>query len=451
MHRRLFLVSASAAVVSACSALGPVYRDPKIALPARFVGGGAAPVAAADPAWWRQFRDARLDALVDRGLRQSLSIQTALQRVAVAREQLAATGVPSLLSGGLDASKTRAGGSRSATVITNSASLNAAFVFDIFGRARREWEKAAADLDSSVFNAAAARLAFISSLVGSYVDAHYFQQGLALARQNIASQRQTLTLVQDQQSIGTASGLDRAQAKLQLDQAIALLPPLKAGFNAAVFAIATLLAEPAAPLLTQFQHGAVQPYPPRATSVGVPANLLRNRPDVRAAERQYASAVAAVGVAEASMYPSITLNGMVTISTLDSWSFGPALNLPLLNQPVLRANQRAAVATARERELKWRQTVLTAVEEVQTALSNFVQRRREAAALQDAVRSAEQVRTLFRENFELGSASLFELLAAQRSHIDTRLAHAQSVRDAAAGWVRLEIASGFGWIPATTK
>ena len=191
--------------------------------------------------------------------------------------------------------------------------------------------------------------------------------------------------------------------------------------------------------------GAPQPNPPSSDAAGVPADLLRNRPDVRAAERELAAAVSAVGVAEAALYPSINLSGNVTVGDSESWSFGPTLSIPLLNRPLLAARRDAAVARVQQAEIEWRRTVLAAVEEVQSAQSTFARSRQRLAAQQRAVDSYTQLVALSREAYQLGTTTLFALLDAEQSLADAQVAAATARRDVAADWLALQIAAGKGW------
>lgn len=210
-------------------------------------------------------------------------------------------------------------------------------------------------------------------------------------------------------------------------------------------AIATLLAEPAQPLLDGLQRGGAQPRPPRSSEAGVPADILRNRPDVRAAERGYASAVAAIGVAEASLYPALDLSGVVTVANPSSWGFGPSLVLPVLNQPLLRANRDQAVSLARQAELAWRSSVFAAVESVQAKQGATQRDRREVAAQQAATETYRQARDLSRETYEAGTTTFLDLLDAERSAGNSALALAASIQGLANDWTELQVATGRGW------
>ena len=361
--RRSLMTVSLLTLVSACTAVGPDYQPLNAATPASFVEGGR--VSAGDVAmveWWKGLGAPKLNELVDRGLAQNLSIQTAMERVAETQAALRSAGPASLISGNLTASSRQSGASGAPTTENTSAVFNGSLVLDLFGGQRRSYEQAQAQAESAGYDIGTARLAFLASLTGAYVDARYFQEALELTRQTIATRERTFNLVKAQEDAGAATELDRVQAQALLEEARSQLPTLESGFNSAVYAIATLLAEPAGPLRASLQKGAAQPRPKYRTATGVPADLLRNRPDVQSAERVFAASVAAIGVAEAQLYPSITLSGEITASSANSWSFGPTLVLPVLNQPKLRADRDQAVSRARQAELTWRAQILSAVE-----------------------------------------------------------------------------------------
>jgi multidrug efflux system outer membrane protein len=166
---------------------------------------------------------------------------------------------------------------------------------------------------------------------------------------------------------------------------------------------------------------------------------------VRAAERRLAAATADVGVAEAALYPSINLSGNVTVSDPQSWSFGPTLSIPLLNRPALAARRDAAIARVQQAELGWRQTVLAAVQDVQSAQSTFIRSRQRLDAQQRAVESYSQLVELSRQAYQLGTTTLFALLDAEQSLADAQIAAATARRDVGINWLTLQVATGKGW------
>ena len=321
-------------------------------------------------------------------------------------------------------------------------------VIDLFGGERRAQQQAQAQLEATELDVGTARLAYLSSLVGAYIDARYYQEAAAITRGLIESRQQTLDLVQEQRDAGLATDLDILQSEALLEQTRATLPAFEQGFASSVFAIATLLATPADPILSGMQRGARQPSPPRGAEAGIPADLLRNRPDVRAAERTYAASVAGVGISEAALYPSLDLAGTVTSSNPSSWSFGPVLVIPVLDQPLLRAQRDQAISLAKQSELAWRQSVLSAVQEVQTAQGATIRGRRELASQHSATDLYGRARDLSRETYEAGTTTFLDFLDAERSAGQTALALALSTRGLANDWVDLQIAAGRGWSAA---
>lgn len=434
--------------LSACT-VGPDYQAPEQPLSGRFFEGGSQAIGDATmQSWWLTFDDPMLNDLVQAGLKQNLSVQAALARVTESQAAARATGLPALISGPVTAESTRSGGDQIAgTTSTNSGAFSPSLILDLFGRERRAREAALAALQSAELSVGEARLAFLATLVNNYIDLRYYQNALEITRRTVGTRRETLKLVISQRDAGAASALDEAQAQAALDESLALLPVQESGYYGSAYAIAALLAEADNGLVRRLQRGAAQPWARGDAKAGVPADLLRNRPDIRRAERDYASAVAAIGVNEAQMYPAVTLGGTVSASEgVESWSFGPKLNLPVLSQGVLRANRDQAIARAAQAELLWRNSVLRAVKEIQTAQTQYIRAARSVTAQRRSVASFGRVATLSLENYRGGSTSLLDYLDAQRLLANSELNLASSVRDAANSWARLQVAAGKGWM-----
>ena len=173
------------------------------------------------------------------------------------------------------------------------------------------------------------------------------------------------------------------------------------------------------------------------------ADLLRNRPDVRSAEQSLRVAVAGVGVATAARFPSLTLNGAIT-SDNSAWSFGPVLTLPIFNQGVLAASQDQAEAEAREALILYQQTVLEAVEDVQSANSAWQRDRNKIDLLRKSVNSYTRAYDLSMQTYQAGVITLLDLLDTDRSLDSARLAYAAALRDLSVDWARLQISLGAG-------
>lgn len=197
--------------------------------------------------------------------------------------------------------------------------------------------------------------------------------------------------------------------------------------------------------MAAMQRGSAPLRTPGTVATGVPADLLRTRPDVRSAEADLHAATAEIGVATADMLPSVTLSGVVTNTAgSKSWSFGPAINLPILNQGALAATRAAKIAAAKQAEITWRAAVLSATEDVQVAQSNLTQYRASRAALDTAAASYTRALNLARENYNNGALDLLDLLTTDRSRYSAQISAASAANTAAQEWARLQIATGAG-------
>ncbi|WP_275785252.1 efflux transporter outer membrane subunit [Pararhizobium gei] len=457
------LLPLSLVLLSGCM-VGPNYQAPGAELPAKFSQGGKETTSSAplNP-WWEAFRDKKLNSLVAQGLGQNLDVQQSIERIMEARANVVAAGaggLPSLDAGGSATVQGQDGsyprkttGNDHSETKTLTGGADASWLIDFFGQYRRAKESAKASLDAAYDNVGVARLAYLSDLTTSYIDARYNQEALALQRKSLASRRETLKLTEDIKAAGAASSLDVVQAEGLVNTTLAELPAYETGFHQAANHIATLLGLPASSVTAGLIKGSSQPSPRYNTKLGVPADLIRNRPDIRSAERQLAAATAAIGVAEAQLYPSLTLSGTIDGSRiignaatggLSSWSFGPSFNVPIFNGGALRANVEIARSAAQQQYLTWKQTVLNGIEEVENALIALRKNYETVAALRKVVDSYEEALGLARESYRGGATSLLDVLDAERSLATSRVQLAAGIRSLAANYVALNVALGGG-------
>jgi multidrug efflux system outer membrane protein len=448
------------ALLSGCVS-GPNHAAPTISLPGKYAEGPTSSNGDVSmAAWWTAFQDSRLNGYVQTGLDQNLDVLQALERINQAEANVVVAGAGSLPSLTASGSAARSGAEgldgtpNSAPQTRVSGNFDASWFLDLFGLYKRSREGALASLDAAYAGVDVARLSLLQAVVSAYIDVRYFQERIALARQNLESRRETLDLTRLQLEAGAASRLDVVQAEGLVNSTIAQIPALETSFRGAAHRVATLLGLPASSLLPELQRGARQPVARFSAKAGVPADLIRNRPDIRAAERQLAAAVAQIGVAEAQLYPAITLGGSITPSyvrasgadnSLLSWSFGPGISLPIFDGGQLKANVTAAESTAREAYLAWKQTVLGAVEEVENALAAVSRDARTVNALRDTVRSYDEALELATASYRDGASSLLDVLDAQREVSTAQSNLAQAVQQSAQDFVSLNVAIGGGY------
>ncbi|MDK3019253.1 efflux transporter outer membrane subunit [Pseudodonghicola flavimaris] len=432
-------------LLTACT-VGPRHQVPQATVQQRFIGGDAATVGAvAQQRWWEEYRDRELSALIGTGLQQNLDSLAAMERIREAQARLRATGVNAAMDGALETGRSRSGGDATTTGTATSSGLSASFVIDLFGGIRRGRDSALAGLAGAQADLDTTALAWVAELIAAYADARYNQEALALTRETIRTREQTLEITRQKYDAGAATEYEVAEAEASLASARAALPQYNAAFSTNVFAIGTLLNTQSGPILARMQRGAPQLRIPAPRGSGVPADLLRNRPDIRSAEAALAAAVAEAGVSEAELYPALTLSGSVArVSSTDSWSFGPVLSLPVFNQGALAANRDAAVSAARQAAIDWQAAVLTAVEDVQVAQAQLTQYRQRAVALRRAAEAYDRALQLAQQNYRDGAITLLDLLDTDRSAASARISAASAANDAAKAWATLRIAIGAG-------
>lgn len=446
-------------LLSGC-VVGPDHAPPDMPLPAKFGEGktqSAGDVAGAT--WWAAFRDKKLNGLVEQGIGQNLTIQQAMERIqsANANVDLAGSSMLPQLNGSATEQVSRETGSLAKSTqvtTTSSGQLSASWMLDLFGQYRRSKESAAASLDAAYANVGVARLSFLSDLTSSYIDARYFQQRIALSRKSLASRRETLKLTRLRFAAGDTSQLDIVQTEGLVNSTLAEIPGLEAGFQRSAHHIATLLGLPASSLVAELQRGGRQPVARFNVKAGIPADLIRNRPDIARAERELAAAVAAIGVAEAQFYPSISLGGSISptiaqtsaiTGRLNSWSFGPSLQLPIFDGGRNKANLKIAISNAELARLTWRATVLQAVEEVENAMVAHNRDARTVSALRATVGSYQEALRLATSSYQNGASSLLDVLDAQRSVSQGEALLAQAIQQMARDYVALNVAIGGGY------
>lgn len=441
----------SVACIQGCALVGPDYEQPKVSFENKFADTqlGEAIGSVSQKAWWKEYQDPFLTQLVNEGLNQNLDIALAVERIAEARATLRGKGGNQAVSGSASLTSLRSGSNTIASSTDTTKSLSGNLVIDLFGGIRREQQAAAAQLQAAIDDSATARLAYLSELVGAYIDARYYQYALKLTRQSISTREETLRITEQQHAVGNGTELEIEQVKALLFSAKADLPDLRANYLSQVYVIATLLNQPAQNFIERMQENNDTVALPGlnlnvSTDTGIPADLVRNRPDVRSAEQALIVATANVGVATADMLPSITLTGTVSDSNSQSWSFGPTINLPIFNQGRLAAQRDVAISQAKQAEITWRQSILDAMQDVQSANSAWRRDREKVDFLKRSMDAYSRSLDLSIETYEAGVTDLLDVLDTDRSLASARIQFANALRAMSVNWATLQIALGAG-------
>jgi multidrug efflux system outer membrane protein len=463
---------ASAVFVSAC-AVGPDYRAPTPALDASFVNAVApaasVPAASADIAtFWRGFGDAELSALVERGLAANGDVRIAQARLQESRATLQGARAELLPNIGVAADAGRAltpeyllpGTSRSQrTSGFYDAGFTANWELDFFGRNRRASESAAAQVDAATAGVHAAQTAIAAEIARNYLELRGLQQRLAVARDSIVNQRESLRITDARLDAGRGTQLDVARAKSLLDSTEASLPVLQAAVDRSSYRIATLVAEPIRSVAARLAEPRALPSLPvtdlAALPLGTPEQLLRRRPDLVQSERQLAAATADIGVATADLFPRISLTGLIGFASnrfaslgeanTQQYSLAAGLTWPLLDFGRVRARIGASQARALQALAGYEQTVATALEETEGALTQLTSSAQQADKLASAAGNADEATRLARLRFNAGVVDFLIVLDAERQSLIAHDALVQAQVGQATALVSVYRALGGGW------
>ena len=470
---RLGLPLAAALLAGAC-AVGPDYREPKPALDASFVNAPAVasnPASADIAAFWRGFGDAELTALIERALAANGDVRIAQARLQESRailqgaraEQLPNIGVAADAGRTLTPEYLLPGASRSQrTTSFYDAGFTASWELDFFGRNRRASESAAAQLDASQAGVHAAQTAVAAEVARNYLELRGLQLRLAVARDSIVNQRESLRLTSARLDAGRGTQLDVARAQTQLAVTEAILPTLQTAIDRSSYRIATLVAEPLRDVAARLATPRLLPTLPvtdlSALPLGTPEQLLRRRPDLVQSERQLAAATADIGVATADLFPRINLVGLIGFatnqlsgfgqSTSQQYSVAAGLTWPLLDFGRVRSRISASEARALQALAGYEQTVATALEETEGALSQFSHSAEQTDKLATAAGSAEQAARLSKLRFDAGAVDFLIVLDAERQSLVARDALVLAQVGQATALVSVYRALGGGWSEA---
>ena len=459
-------------LLSACS-VGPDYRPPAVSalkIPDQFASSGtiAADQDMVDLArWWDSFEDPVLSQLVNRAFTANLDIGVAAARLRQARATLRGTQGQALPTAGVSGSVTRSVGADARSIIdpTTGQTLTSggdttiyrggfdvAWEADIFGGIRRSIEAARASAESSAANLRFTQASVASEVALNYVQARLAQIRLRIARENLSAQDETLELVGWLRQAGLVSSLDYEQARQLRAQTAASIPTIENDYNTAVNRIAVLLGEAPGSITPLIDPPSSIPLAP-GVDAPIPAQVIERRPDVAVAERTLAAEVARIGVQKAQLYPALRLSGSFSGS---STSIGNVISDGLgslvagITAPIFQGGQiRAAIlgqrASADAAFDSYRQTVLTALEEVENALKGREVAERREADLSVSYEAANSAASMARLQYRSGLIDFQSLLDAQRTLLSSQDASATARATRATATIQLYKALGGGW------
>lgn len=462
------LVALACTTLVGC-AVGPDYRQPQTVTPDEWHATpppAAAP--AADPAaladWWKTLDDPILNSLIDQALARNKTAKQAYARVVESRARRGITAAdfwPSLdasASGNRTKSDLRVSdpdvGLSGGTDRVYNAGLDSLWELDLFGGKRRAFQAATAQLGASEADLRDVLVTLLGDVALSYVDVRTAQTRLTYAERNLEAQSELLDITRWREGAGLGTVLEIEQAKSSYEQTRAAIPSLQSSLVQSMNRLAVLSGDPPGTLEATLAERKAIPIAPLEIAAGVPADVLRRRPDIRSAERSLAAQTAEVGVATAALYPSLSLSGSITLQSLTASEvldgfrtdrLGLSLNLPLFRGGALRQNVNAQNALVQQALASYEATVLAAYEEVENALTASSNEDARHAALQLSVESARRASELALVQYNSGLVDFQTVLNADRTLISLEDSLAVSDGEMTANLIRLYKALGGGW------
>jgi outer membrane protein, multidrug efflux system len=476
------------ALLAGCT-VGPDYHPPDAAMPARF--SGATSGTTADIAqWWRSFHDPELDRLIEQAMHDNPDVQTATSRVREARLQEIVAGAPlwptvrandqvahthlsgnaislgnlGTLTGGAIPS---GGGSSSLSSLglsgtsfnTYQLGFDASWELDLFGKTRRSLEAARDSTGAAIWDRRDSQVSLAAEVANTWFALRAAQARLDVAKAELARQQALLAVVRTRQSTGFVTGLDVAQQNTQVTAAAAAVPPFQAEIDARRHALAVLVGE--APETLSLAAASTTGAMPPNIPPGLPSDLLLRRPDIRSGERQLASATANIGVAVADYYPQITLTASpalvsTALSNLLTWgsrnlSLSAGLIWPLFNAGTTKAKVGIANEHQQQAMLAYRKTILTALKDVEDALSQYQSDKDRQTALQRSLAAARNAADVARGQYRAGLIPFSTVLTTEAALYSARDQSVQADAALNQDLAALYKALGGGWSEETTE
>ncbi|MBL0713994.1 MAG: efflux transporter outer membrane subunit [Desulfosarcina sp.] len=458
------------ALMTGCVSVGPDYEKPEYDVPdlweVRLVDGleaGEAPLAT----WWETLKDPILDSLMERAVAGNLDLKEAFARIKEAR---AIRGIASSerwpdVNGSGDVSRQRQSEDFGPTNPRDlnqtdwfySTGGNASWEIDFWGRISRSIAAADADFQASVENYRDGLVLLYAEIAGSYVDLRALQERIKVAEYNIETQQGSLEITQARFKAEISPELDVRQAELNLARTESIIPSLRRQAAQSVHRLGVLIGEYPGELYAELDPQKPIPQPPSEVLVGVPADVMRQRPDIRAAERLLAAQTERIGIATADLYPAFSLLGafgFVMAGSHDffdggrrAWSWGPTFRWNLFDGGQVRNRINAEDARTEQALASYENTVLTALEDVENAIVAYTEEITRRESLRRSVTAAQQSVNLVNVLYKSGLTDFQNVLDMERSLAEQEDLYVQSVGFVTQNLIRIYRSLGGGWDP----
>ncbi len=450
---------ACALALGGCASLTASQEPlPQVAVPSQW-SSAAAPAADATALahWWQRYDDPLLTKLVTQALQANATVRSAQASVAQARALRDVQNANMGPNVGASASAQRSKSGDAPAGTSYRTGFDASWEPDVFGGKRAGVSAAEADAQASQASLGDTQVSVAAEVAVTYVQLRGLQTRLDIARRNLAAQQETLQITDWRVQAGLTTSLELSQARTATEQTRAQIPSLETSVAQTEHALAVLTGQPPTALHDQLVAATAVPTPPDDLAVSIPAQTLRQRPDIRIAEQQISAALARVSQADAARYPSFNISGSVGLSALalsgltGGGSVVTALlgsvSVPLFDGGAAKAQVRSQEAALEKARVNYQAVVLNALQEVEDSLVALRGNRERLQRLQSASESAEQAALLANQRYSSGLVDFQTVLETQRSLLSTQDNLASTQAELSAEHVRLYKALGGGWQP----
>lgn len=417
--------------LSSCSLVGPNYDGaPELDLPQSWNHKLGEDFVAGDidlTEWWKNLSDPILNELIKEASKDNLNIRMAISRVEEARGNFGIVDslrFPQLdLEGSVKRSKTSESASYTSSITDtySTLGLDLGWEIDVFGFVRRSVEAADAEIDASVEYYRDVMVVLYSEIAKSYVSARTYQARLQFANDNVKNQKETVGIVAARYEAELVSEIDVFQSKQNLAASEAAIPLLNASLDRTINRLAVLLGKKPGYLQDKLLQPKAIPQPPQKITLFLPAEILRQRPDIRQAERDLAAQTARIGITVAEMYPRFSLGGTIGISkasdnsgNTEYYSFGPSFTWEVFDAGRHEAEIKVQDERLEQARASYEKTVLTALEEVENALTAYNEEQYRIQKIKNSVDASKNVNEITRARYSAGLIDFQEVLDAQR-------------------------------------
>jgi NodT family efflux transporter outer membrane factor (OMF) lipoprotein len=460
-----WIMTVAALTLSGCFAVGPDYVRPETeflknwhtSLSKGMTGSKVDYGSAAK--WWTTLNDPQLSSLIERAIAGNRDLKKAQARVREARASRAKTKTGLFPTVDASGSATRSRGSEATGTGEYRnlyvMGLDAGWELDIFGGVRRSVEAADADLAASREDLRDVLVSLLAEVALNYVDVRTYQARLSVAESNLKSQSETFELTSWRQQAGLSDELAVQQARYNLESTRSQIPSLRTGIEEAKNNLAVLLGEQPGKIHGELEERKPLPEVSTAVAVGAHADVLRQRPDVRRAERQLAAQTARIGVAKAELYPKFTLSGSIGLEAFSTGNLlhsgsrtvsgGAGVTWRIFDAGAIRQNIEVQSALQEQYLMAYETAILNSLKEVENALTAYAEEEQRRQALQEAVRAAQQASQQAGYKYQTGLSDFDSVLEAQRSLLNFQDELAQSEGTVISNLIRLYKALGGGW------